>query len=173
MTKLLLLIAIATCLGACSKQTAEEKGKAMADEKLGIVKGVGEALKESGKQATESLAHGMGNAAKGIGAGLNAASAIAFKLDPNVEQNGINVNRIQPGQAQENAISLYILSKQAISGRMTLYAYGKKNAELGRVAKEIKLSADGAVYEDFGFDKRVERTLIEYVQVNFEPIVSK
>lgn len=169
LTYLLSALLLALSLGGCSKQTAEEKGKEMATEKIDMVKGVGEALKESGKQATESLAHGVGNATKGIGAGLEAASAFEFTLNPSMAQNGLSVNRMQPGKGEENAVSVYIISKQAVAGRMTLYAYGKKKIELGRVSRELKLAANGAVYEDFSFDGRTQKALMENIAVDFEP----
>jgi hypothetical protein len=57
------IMAVAVLLAAltgCSKQTAEEKGAALATEKIDLVKGVGSALEEKGAQAAESLTSGLG-----------------------------------------------------------------------------------------------------------------
>lgn len=52
--------ALALQLVACSKQTAEEKAKEMATEKVDMAKGIGDVLQEKGTAAAESVTSGMG-----------------------------------------------------------------------------------------------------------------
>ena len=67
---LMLLVTGAVSMTACSRQTAEEKGKAIATEKIDMVKGIGGALEEKGSGAAEAVASGVGNVVKGLGKGF-------------------------------------------------------------------------------------------------------
>jgi len=173
---LLILVVTTSTLSACSRQTAEEKGKAMAEEKIGLVKGVGEALKESGKQATESLTHGVGSATQGIGAGMEASAALAFKPHPSLTQHGMKISRVQShshANTEGHVVSAYLITDKAVSGRMTFYAFDKQNVELGRVTRDIKLAANGAGFEDFSFDARTPIKTASYLSAEFTPAAAR
>lgn len=173
----LTLLILLGLLPACSQKTAEEKGKEMADEKIGMVKGIGESLKAGGKQAAESMAHGAGNTVQGIGAGMEASSSIAFKTSAELAQSGLGVSRIQwdstPDAANGVVMNAYMNASKEAKGRATLFAYTKDNVEVGRTSHEINMAAGSAAYENFTFDKRTPRGSIAYVTVGYSSAAKK
>ena len=81
------IMAVAVLLAAltgCSKQTAEEKGAALATEKIDLVKGVGSALEEKGAQAAESLTSGLGKVVQGVEKGIASITVDGTSISGNV-----------------------------------------------------------------------------------------
>lgn len=169
--KLLLITLAFSGLSACSKQTAEEKGKALADDKIGMVKGIGEALKENGKQAAQSVSEGLGNTGKGVTAGFEAVSAIAYKPGASIVANGLGITRMHWGNesADGHVINAYVTARQAAHGNLHILAFDNKHVELGRVAREIKRASDSAGYEDFTLDARTPKSSIAYLTLEYTP----
>lgn len=62
----ILACVLALQVAACSRQTAEEKGKEPATEKIDMAKGIGDVLQEKGTAAAESVTSGMGKVLHGL-----------------------------------------------------------------------------------------------------------
>ena len=166
-----LLLAGALLLG-CSRQTAEEKGKELATEKIDLVKGVGEALKEKGAQAAESLAQGTGSVLQGAGDGFEKAFEWKLTSGPGLEQAGLSVPRVsKPASpaSDRNAIDVYVVAQREAVGALSMIAYDIKHREIARTSKDLKTSANSGNYETVTFDERAPLGAIREVAFDFVP----
>lgn len=162
----LLFIATAISATACDQRTPEEKGKAIAAEKAGYVKGIGEALKKDGEEAAQSLGEGVGKVVKSASAGVNGGySTFASALSPEAAAMGLSMTRAYlntdpspEADDKENAgkhrISTYLQATNGYSGKLSLIALDSKGQEIGRASGETRFGQGDAGYVDFMFDKR-------------------
>lgn len=164
---LLILIAVSTSIAACDQRTAEEKGKAVAAEKAGYVKGIGEALKKEGEEAAQSLGEGVGKVVKSASAGVEGGySSFASTLSPETAAMGLNMTRAylntaaapsvdeHKEDAGKHRVSTYLHATNGYSGKLSLTALDGRGQEIGRAVGEIQLGRGDAGYVDFLFDKR-------------------
>jgi hypothetical protein len=172
---ILLTALIALNLPACSRQTAEEKGKEMATEKIDLVKGVGDALKEKGSQAAESVAQGAGKVLQGADEGFGKAFEWQFTNGAGLEQAGLKVSRIDratPGPDSEHSVNVYLVSNGPATGKLTMIAYDSGKRELARTHADLKLSGADGRYETLKLDERTPMKSIREVSFDFQPAMA-
>jgi hypothetical protein len=155
--KLAAMLLAAVCAGvlpACSRQTAEEKGKELATEKIDMVKGIGEAMKEKGGQAAESLAHGAGTVVKGAGQGIDAAFQWETRSSSALQQAGLTVTRVQRASDGKVAIDIYLLASAPVDTTLLMIGSDAQRQELARHRIPLRLAAGEGRYETVELDPR-------------------
>lgn len=162
-------------LTACSRQTAEEKGAALATEKIDMVKGIGTALESKGSAAAESLTGGLGKVVQGAEKGV-LKSGRTVVLTPATAQHGLAVSKVQDAgsAAQGTAIhglEAYVMSRTAVDGQLKVTLYDALDREIGRTRLPIKLVADDAGYQTIEIDKRITLSDISKVSIDYQPSV--
>jgi hypothetical protein len=160
----------------CSRQTAEEKGKELATSKIDLVKGVGDAIKDKGGAAAESVAQGAGVLLQGAGKGLDKALEWKITLGPGMGSSGLTITRMHqastPADGSTKSVDAYVAAKQDAQGIMLVTAFDANQNELARVRTEIKISAQDARYETLKLDDRTDVGAIRSVTVDFTPKVA-
>jgi hypothetical protein len=166
---IVLPVALAVALSACSKQTAEEKGKELATEKIDLVKGVGEALKDKGGQAAESVAHGTGEVLQGMEKGFSNAFDWKLTNGPGMTAAGLAISRVQPASSSVgagNKVDTYVTAARDSEGALLMIAYDARKREMARARINLKIAAGEGRYETFVLD---ERTPVKSIrEVSFE-----
>lgn len=171
-----LMLLAGSLLFGCSRQTAEEKGKEMATAKIDLVKGVGEALKEKGSQAAESLAQGTGKVLQGAGDGFDNAFEWKLANAPGMGSAGLSVPRVGKAAShasEGNAIDVYVVAEREAVGMLSMTAYDAKHREVARMSKELKVGARSSTYETLVLDERVPVSSIREVTFDFAPGATK
>ena len=170
----LMLLVVGTLLG-CSKQTAEEKGKELATEKIDLVKGVGEALKDKGGQAAESVAHGTGEVWQGMEKGFNNAFDWKLTNGPAMTAAGLAVSRVQQASASTDAgnkVDAYLTAARDAEAVLTMVAYDARKREMARTRIKLKIGAGEGRYETFVLDERTPVKSIREVSFDLLPAAS-
>ena len=168
--KYILCSLLPLALLACQKKTAEERGADAANEKIGYVQGIGNALQTKGQDAAHALGAGVGQVAKGTGGGLEAGFAeFAVRLAPSATQKGLKINNARRnGESSPivdekssavteggKVVTAYLLAGSTlIKTKVRLLALDKTDKELGRASVNLELAAGDAKYVDFKFDSR-------------------
>lgn len=168
----LALVGAAT-LSACSRQTAEEKGKELAMEKIDLVKGIGGALEDKGGAAAESVASGVGNVVKGLGKGIEKSSR-SIVVTPSVEQAGLQITRVQEpqvsaGSPAHHGLEAYVVANAQARGTLRVIVYDLLDKEIGRTRVELVRDADEGKYLAIPLDKEVRLGAIARVSFEFQP----
>lgn len=168
----LMIVFAAISFSGCSRQTAEEKGKALATEKIDMVKGIGEALKEKGGQAAESVAQGTGGVFQGVGEGFDKAFEWKLNNGTGMEKVGLTVTRIDKGSSvdgKQNGVNAYIVAKQDTAGMLSMIAYDSAKREMARASVTMQIRANQGRYESLVLDERTPVKSIREVTFDFEP----
>ena len=167
------LIASALFLSvACSRQTAEEKGKELVAEKAGMVKGIGDALQEKGAEAAQSVAHGAGNVLQGASTGLDEAFAWKVVSTDSMSKSGVTVSRVQHGKATDKSsktVDAYLIANAPVQGSLQMIVYDVAKREVGRAKVNVKMAANDARYETFELDERADLGLVREVSFDLQP----
>lgn len=161
--RIAVLLMLAVLLQACGKTREEElkeehdKGAEMIENKAAVVQGVGDALKNNGSNAAQSLSEGLGSVVKGVAGGVDKAeSSFAIGVHADAAAKKLSANRIVMSDKSSGvkAVKVYVLSAEAYKGKLQLRALDGKNVEIGRSNKiEGDLSKDDAAYIEFEFDE--------------------
>lgn len=177
------LCVLALLLSACSRQTAEEKAKEMATEKVDMAKGIGDVLQEKGTAAAESVTSGMGKVVKGIERGVEKSGRAAVVSDA-AKQAGLQVTKVQLANAQQSAASepasgqasdqganhgldVYVLTSQDVKGALKVKVFNALDQEIGRVKLPLTQAADEGHYIRIPLDAQVDLQAISKVEVDF------
>lgn len=178
MTRLLpLSICLLALAGApgCSQQTAEEKGKALATEKIDLIKGVGDALTEKGKGAAQSVAQGTGSVFQGMDEGFGKAFEWRFTNGADMEKAGLKVTRVDragSGADSEHSVNAYLVATGAANGSLTMIAYDQDKREVARTRSPVTMEAGSGRYETLTLDSRSPMKAIREVAFDFLPDAS-
>ncbi len=155
---MLLLVGGCTCKSREEKlKEAEDKGNLLAATKAKVVKGVGDALKNEGKQAAESVSEGTGEVVKGLGKGLEKSlNEVKLAVASELGGKGINATRAsrEPSGAKQHVVSVYVVLDKPYAGPLELRAYGADKKEIGRAKVQVDEKEATARYVDFEFDPR-------------------
>lgn len=174
---------LALYLAACSKQTAEEKAKEMATEKVDMAKGIGDVLQEKGTAAAESVTSGMGKVVKGIERGVEKSGRVAMVSEV-ARQAGLQVTKVQlasaaPGTQTEAAsgtgadpvpahgLDAYVLTSQDVKGFLKVKVFNALDQEIGRVKLPLAQGAEEGHYVRIPLDPQVDLHAISKVEVDF------
>lgn len=177
----LLVLGAFGILVACSK-TPEERGKELADSKIGLVKGIAEGLKERGKETGEAVGEGVAKTLKGVVTGVDVALALDTRLSPVLQESGLKATQsdkfkqLREGVGSDgkkfttaNGVSVYLVAEQSIDASLLLRAHNKQGQEVGRAMAPAKITAGNATYVDFAFDERVSLREVEYYSLDKAP----
>lgn len=161
----LIAVACAAALVACDKRSAEQIGKDLAQEKVDIVKGAGEVVKNEGGGVANTMGQAVGNVFTGLSKGLDTS---LVKQDIRVTEELkplLTVGRAQPIEPSYEAasgsadskkkvgVNLYLVSEPGYKGKVMLLAYQDAN-EVGRSLAPVDIEKSGATNVDFAFDER-------------------
>ena len=160
-----------TLLSACSRENAEERGMAMATEKIDIVKGMGEAMERKGEAAGEAVFTGMGKVFNGAARGL-AKSGREIVLEPSMHAAGLTVSTVQetPAEAEapKNTLNAYVIATAAARGQLRAHAYDVSGKEIGRASVYLSREAGEARYLLVPFDEQMHLEHIRKITFQFK-----
>lgn len=181
-----LLCAVALQLSACSRQSAEEKAKEMATEKVDMAKGIGDVLQDKGTAAAESVTSGVGKVFRGIERGVEK-SGRSVTLSEAALQAGLQATKVQVAgvspsasaasdggavdQAPVQAVEVYLLSERDVSGALKVKVLNSLDQEIGRTRLAFKQGADEGRYVRIPLDPQVDLQAISRVDLDFLPVV--
>jgi hypothetical protein len=149
-----------------------DKGQTEVQEKSAYVKGVGEALKEDGKDAAEKISEGVGEVFKGLNSGFDKSlSKVNVKISKELQEY-ISLGRtgkFYNDSLQQTEIVLYVIIEKDTTTNVVLKAFDDEDVELGRKSANIngKLLEDGG-YISIPFDKRTPIDLAEYFELQIK-----
>ena len=140
---------------------AEARGKNLTSLQSKFVKGVGEALKNEGKEASEAVSEGFGEVIKGFSNGMDKsldqtiikANADFFKTFE-IGRTDKEYSTLDSNNNETKKLMVYLIANQYYDGKIKLKAFDIHKKELGRSVIDVKMQADDAAYVDFEFDKR-------------------
>ncbi len=138
-------------------QAAEDQGNLLAASKARLVKGVGEALKNEGKEAAQSVTEGSGEVVKAVGAGFDKSmSQVKLAVHQELPPKGLGATRAarQDAAAARHSVTVYVTVDKPYKGPIELRAYDAANMEIGRAKVELDEKESTAKYVDFQFDPR-------------------
>lgn len=167
---LIMLLGLAT---GCSDKTAEEKGAAMAAEKIDMVKGMGTVLEDKGAQAAESLTSGLGKVVKGVEKGIEK-SGRTLVIDSSLMSAGLQVTKIQNlsvGASEGHGLEAYLVSNAAGNGELLIKVFDAMDREIGRSRVPVQTKTDDAGYIAIPLDTRVPLATIAKVAIEYQPKV--
>ena len=186
--------AMALQLAGCSRQSAEEKAKEMATEKVDMAKGIGDALQDKGTVAAESVATGVGKVLKGVERGFER-SGRSVVLSDGARQAGLQATKVQlvdgssaaeaaepagsqagsqkatqtaaqTGSARTHAIDVYVLTDKDASGTLKVKVFNALDQEIGRARQAFKQGADEGRYVRIALDPQVDLQAINRVEID-------
>lgn len=172
-TLLLSLMTAVMLLTACSRQTAEEKGRELASDKIDMVKGVGDVLGEKGSAAAESVAGGLGKVVNGLGKGLEK-SGRAVALSPSVTEAHIQITKVQDARPtadkSEHGLEAYVLSGTNVDGQLRVKLHDLLDREIGRTQVAVKQAAEEGHYVSIPLDTQI--SLADIARVTFDYVAT-
>jgi hypothetical protein len=163
------LVALSMVLGTgCKRKTAEERGKAAADEKAGFVKGVGDSLKDKGREAAQSMGGGVVQVWDGFKEGVEGTPVGQVRITPELEGYGAQTTRVQ--LTSGGVINAYVIAEKPFKRELRLKALDKDDREIGRARAVVDFPADHAEYVDFEFDERTPMSQVTCFEMSVGPI---
>lgn len=172
-TLVTLLLAALIGLGGCSRKTAEEKGAALAQEKVDLVKGIGGVLEKHGGTTGESIAHGAGETLAGLGRGFERSFGRTIASSPALELAGLKVSKVQDtspaGDKPAHGIDVYVIAGKSVAGTLQIIALDHLRNEIARTGIPVQYAAGDGRYETIRLDERVNLSSIGTVSFDFLP----
>lgn len=180
-----LACALALQLAGCSRQSAEEKAKEMATEKVDMAKGIGDVLQDKGTAAAESVTTGVGKVLKGVERGFEK-SGRTVALGEAARQAGLQATKVQladasaagdgaasmasqADSARSQGIEVYVLSERDLSGSLKVKVFNALDQEIGRTRLAFKQGADEGRYVRIPLDSQIDLQAISRVDIDFLP----
>ncbi len=168
--KLIFASAFAVCLVACSSHEEKvkeehDKGKEMVEEKSSMVKGIGEGLTTSGKDAISALSEGVGSVIKGAEEGFDKSlTKVNLKADTSVSVYGMKIGKSGKyfsDSLKTNVVSVYTIFEEDVDHEVVMVATDAEKAEVGRSTVKVKEKEGTTKYIDYVFDKRVNIDIVK------------
>ena len=182
-----LTCAMALQLAACSRQSAEEKGKEMATEKVDMAKGIGDVLQDKGTAAAESVTAGMGKVLKGVERGVEKSGRYVT-LSEAASQAGLQATKVQlvdssvasvDGASASEAsqgdssgahgVEVYLVAERDVAGSLKVKVFNSLDQEIGRSRVTLKQGVDEGRYVRIPLDRQIELQAIHRVDLDFVP----
>ena len=173
--RVLIPLVVSACLVAGCKdrdeklKAAEEKGNLLAATKAKMVKGVGEVLKNEGKEAAEVVSEGTGEVVKAMGIGFDKSlEQVKLTVPEPTTARGVSATRASRNNdgVKKHAISVYLKVEKAFTGPLELRAFDRQNQEIGRARVELDEKAPTAKYVDFDFDPRTPLLTADHFELH-------
>lgn len=159
-------------LTGCDDRTAEQKGAAMANEKIDMAKGIGTAMEAKGGQASEAVATGIGTVFKGIEKGIEK-SGTKLVVDESLTKAGLTVTTVQNAIADQkhkaHGMEMYVASELEARGKLRVLAYDSLDREIARVSVDLVRAADEAKYLRVPMEPQLSLASISKVALSFKP----
>ena len=149
-------------------QAAEEQGNLLAATKAKLVKGVGEALKNEGKDAAQTVTEGAGEVVKAVGTGFDKSlGQVKLTLHQELGPKGIGATRAARSSegTSKHAITVYVTLDEPYTGPLELRAYDASNLEIGRTRVRLEEKEPTGRYLDFEFDPRTPLLTAEHFEL--------
>lgn len=149
---------------------AEEKGRSRIEEQASNVKGMGEALKEAGKEAMESLTEGTGNVIKGANEGFDQSLVkIDIRLADNAKEYcAATRTRVDTDSLGKKQVISYMTFGKACKGKLIMKMFDKADQEIARSVIHVDKMEDEAMNVEFPFDQRTSFMLIKYGTLEYK-----
>lgn len=174
---IIILLGMVT-LSACGdrekrNKRAEEKGQARTEREASFIKGIGEGLKGTGKEAIESVSEGVSELFKGANEGFDqswvkVAINVAEELEPIVSISRSEI--YENDSTRKKGILLYAVFEQDYNGKFLLKAFDKDDKEIARSNVLITEIADNSCFIEFPFDERTSFSLIKKLKLEHRPV---
>ena len=174
-------------LAACSRQSAEEKGKEMATEKVDMAKGIGDVLQDKGTAAAESVTAGMGKVLNGVERGVEKSGRYVT-LSEAASQAGLQATKVQlvdssvasvDGASASEAsqgdssgahgVEVYLVAERDVAGSLKVKVFNSLDQEIGRSRVTLKQGVDEGRYVRIPLDRQIELQAIHRVDLDFVP----
>ncbi|MES2319219.1 MAG: hypothetical protein V4631_17210 [Pseudomonadota bacterium] len=162
-------------LSGCDRRTAEEKGAALATEKIDIAKGIGDAMEKKGGQAGEAVTTGIGTVVKGLEKGVGKTTGRSIAADDTVTKAGLKITKVQDAPAGEEGkkrtqgLDLYVVADADATGKLRVLMLDNLDNEIGRATVDLVRSADEAKYQRVPVDELVMMTAISKLVISYKP----
>jgi len=153
-------------------QDAEEEGSFLVQKTSKLIEGAGNALKDDGATAAESVTEGTGEVIKAITSGFDESlTKVTVELDEGLAEM-VELGRAgRTGEQDDDGmetVSVYIIPNQDLKGTLTLKAFDKDGNEMGRSKYAVDVASDDAQYHDFKFDDRVPMMQIDRFSLSMD-----
>lgn len=178
-----LACAMALQLVACSRQSAEDKAKEMATEKVDMAKGLGDVLQEKGTAAAESVTTGVGKVLRGVERGIEK-SGRTVTLSESARQAGLQATKVQlmgqptvaedavsgasqPASAAGHGIEIYLVTERDLTGQLKVRVFNSLDQEIGRTRMPFKQGADQGQYLSIPLAAQLDLSSITRVDIDY------
>ena len=135
-----------------------------------FIKGVGDALKKEGKEASASVSEGVGEVVKGTNSGLDKSlnTAHVIPVDSAAFAKVLSIGRTEKFFSENEKtkrVTIYLISNKPYKGKLKLKAFDANKTEIGRSTVDVVLQEDDAQYFDFKFDSRIPLLQADYFMI--------
>jgi hypothetical protein len=106
--------------------------------------------------------------AQGVGTGVDTQLQVAIELSPELTKAGFSHTIAKQKTSiddPQKAISIYLLSTEAMSCTLIAKAYNADNQEIGRATSDVQFSQDDAQYISFTFPPDMDRQTVKVYKI--------
>lgn len=114
--------------------------------------------------------------AQGVGTGVDTQLQVEVELSPELTKAGFShtIAKQQTSIADpQKAISVYLISAEAISCTLIAKAYNADNQEIGRASSDVQFSQDDAQYVAFTFPPEMDRQAVKLYRIAMRSSVAE
>lgn len=172
---ILVLIVVTAMLSSClsseeQKQKAEAEAREKTEKQISRAKGVGEALKETGNSAMESITEGVGEVIKGANKGFDKSFvSVEMRLSDGAKSYfNATRTRIDTDTLGHQEIISYLTFDKECVGKLTMKLFDEDDQEVSRSVIQVDEQADEAKYVAFPFDQRTSFSLVKYGTLDYK-----
>lgn len=172
---ILTLIVVTAMLSSClsseeKKKQAEEEAREKTEKQISRAKGVGEALKETGNSAMESITEGVGEVIKGANKGFDKSFVnVEMRLSDGAKACfNATRTRIDTDTLGNQEIISYLTFDKECSGKLTMRLFDEADQEVARSVIRVDEPADEARNVAFPFDQRTSFSLVKYGTLDYK-----
>lgn len=180
-----LVCGLALLAAGCSRQSAEDKAKEMATEKIDMAKGIGDVLQDKGTAAAESVTTGVGKVLRGVERGVEKSSRQVV-LSESAQKAGLQATKVQLADAGTgpassdaaqsaagHAIDVYLVTSHDVAGTLKVRALNALEQEIARAKLPIKQSADDGRYARIPMPEQLDVQAVSTLEIDFAPAADK
>ena len=116
----------------------------------------------------KALGQNLTEFAQGVGSGVDTQLQVAIELSPELTKAGLSHTIAkQKGSLDDTqkAISIYMLSTQALNCTLTARAFNAEKEEIGRATSDVEFVKDDAQYIAFTFPPDMDRQTVKVYKI--------
>lgn len=109
--------------------------------------------------------------AQGVGTGVDTQMQVSVELSSELTEAGFSHTIAKQNTSLESpqkAISIYMISSQAINRTLIAKAFNEDNQEIGRATADVEFSKDDAQYVSFTFPSEMDRQTVKQYRISFK-----